>query len=70
MKLINLFVFAIRVFLSLGLIHGYGHIILDMARSAVHAHTQDSLSAKKFNRMLWSGGKDHRQSSSPQRGRK
>lgn len=54
---IKLIFFALRIFLTIGMPCGYCNVIRDMARAAVRANAHDSMSASKFNRMLWSGGR-------------
>lgn len=53
MKLINIFVLAMRLFLSMGIIHGFAHVVYEMAQSALHAQTHNTFTAKKFNQLLW-----------------
>jgi hypothetical protein len=70
MKSIKFLIFAFRLILSLGLVCGYSSIVLDMAKAAVLAQTQDSISVAKFNQMLWSGGRSQKKSNQLQGRRK
>ena len=62
MKSINFLLIAFRLILSLGLGSGYSGLIRDMAKAAFFAQTRDSISAAKFNQMLWSGGRSQKRS--------
>jgi len=59
---------AVQIFLSLGLVCGYGTVIRDMATAAAHAHTHKPLSAAKFNRLLWHKELAKSRPSKPSRG--
>ena len=53
MEPIRLIIVAFKIFLVVGLTCGYAQMVRDMAQAAVGAHAHDTLSASKFNKMLW-----------------
>ena len=68
MEPIRFVVTAVRIFLTLGLMFGYGAIVRDMASAAFKANTQKPFSAAKFNRLLWSKELKKKQPANPWKG--